>query len=369
MRVVVADFFVAIVIIIASLTLGNLLVRDRIIELTQKNKLILGGLSGILGCLLMTFNIQVAPDVIVDYRCIPIIIMGLYCSITAASLTAVIIGLYRILLFGFTGASVLSLIIALVMAVACSIIGSTKIKMIYKWVSACLAVSLIATSGFALLIGDINHLLDILIAFNMGLLVLAVFTYNIKSYILRINDEYYVAKSAMDKDYMTGLYNNRYFDSILKRYISETQKKDLPVSLLFIDIDYFKKVNDKFGHMNGDLVLVEFATLLLKHSREIDVVTRKGGEEFIILLADCGIEKAKFVAERIRMAIEQNDFLSDSHFNIKITASIGIACYPETCKTSAEFVEQADKELYYAKQNGRNMISSSRVLPAFKAEN
>lgn len=94
--------------------------------------------------------------------------------------------------------------------------------------------------------------------------------------------------------------------------------------------------------MNGDLVLVEFATLLLKHSREIDVVTRKGGEEFIILLADCGIEKAKFVAERIRMTIEQNDFLSDSHFNIKITASIGIACYPETCKTPAEFVDQAD---------------------------
>lgn len=157
------------------------------------------------------------------------------------SLTAVIIGLYRILLFGFTGASVLSLIIALVKEVACSIIGSMKIKMIYKWVSACLAVSLIAASGFALLIGDINHLLDILIAFNLRLLVLAVFTYNIKSYILRINDEYYVAKSAMDKDNMTGLYNNRYLDSILKRYISEAQKKDLPVSLLFIDIDYFKR--------------------------------------------------------------------------------------------------------------------------------
>jgi diguanylate cyclase len=138
--------------------------------------------------------------------------------------------------------------------------------------------------------------------------------------------------------------------------MTDAKNKDQPLSLLFIDVDFFKKVNDVYGHLNGDKVLKEISEILIKLSRENDVVTRKGGEEFTVLLSDCSLLEAKQVAERIRSEIENHSFISLNKEIIKITVSIGVSAFPETTKNPEILTEQADIALYKAKRDGRNRV-------------
>ena len=126
--------------------------------------------------------------------------------------------------------------------------------------------------------------------------------------------------------------------------------------MLFIDIDFFKKVNDIYGHLNGDRVLKEVGQILIKLSRDTDIVARKGREEFTVLLMDCGVSKALKVAERIRKTIEENIFISEQNEEIRITISIGVSSFPDTIADEEKLTEQADIALYRAKRSGRNKV-------------
>ena len=168
-------------------------------------------------------------------------------------------------------------------------------------------------------------------------------------------------------DYLTGLHNVRYFDNVMNELASTTELNGLTFSLLFLDIDYFKKVNDKYGHLNGDSVLSDLGGILMRFSRERDVVIRKGGEEFVILLRDSKLDNAMIAAERIRQEIENYDFHTSSNEIIKITVSIGVSSYPETSKNIEELTEQADISLYNAKRLGRNRVLAANELA--KTEN
>ncbi len=161
-------------------------------------------------------------------------------------------------------------------------------------------------------------------------------------------------QASLDK--LTGLYNRRYIDDILSKYIN------CNFSLIFTDIDYFKDINDTYGHRVGDEVLIEFAKILKNHTRSYDIVGRWGGEEFIILLKETDVETTLFITEKLRKTIESHEMPE----NIKITSSFGIHI-SNLNKSLEEIIDDADENLYYAKKQGKNRISYNFEI--YKEEN
>ena len=161
------------------------------------------------------------------------------------------------------------------------------------------------------------------------------------------------------KDSLTGLYHHKYFMERLQEEMERFKRYRHDMSLLMIDIDHFKKINDTFGHPVGDRVLREVSTLLKQISRKVDIVARYGGEEFVILLPDTKKKGALIMAERLRKSVEEMP-LGD---NLKVTVSIGISCCDEREKelSQGEFIEHADNALYRAKENGRNRVETVDV--------
>ena len=167
-------------------------------------------------------------------------------------------------------------------------------------------------------------------------------------------------------DPLTGLINRRIFDEKISFEISRIKRYGSKSSLLIVDIDNFKDVNDNFGHPVGDALLVEFALMLKELLRETDIVARIGGEEFAILLTGTDGENGRIVAEKIRETTENKIFVIDGN-EINITVSIGLAALDSTTDSYAEVYKYADKALYISKAKGKNRVDDSigqmRTLP------
>lgn len=154
-------------------------------------------------------------------------------------------------------------------------------------------------------------------------------------------------------DTLTNIYNLRYFQERLALEFKRTKQTTKPLSVLMIDVDFFKKFNDNFGHATGDAVLKQVAEAIVNTLRETDTGARYGGEEFVVILPETDSLSAMVTAERIRKKIESIP-LKVGDANLKITASIGAACYPEFCKSLNDIVSCADSAMYQAKEAGRN---------------
>lgn len=156
-------------------------------------------------------------------------------------------------------------------------------------------------------------------------------------------------------DSLTNLFNRRYFFDALKTELSRCQRYARPLSLILLDIDYFKKINDNFGHDVGDLVLCGVAEALNSVVREPDLVARVGGEEFAILAAETDLDDARSLAERIRVALASRSFHVEDE-SLSITASLGVAELKEGASSTKMLYKEADEALYLAKRSGRNMV-------------
>ncbi len=164
-------------------------------------------------------------------------------------------------------------------------------------------------------------------------------------------------------DPLTGLFNRGalklHLDKLQAWRHEERSDGNLPAcAVLMMDIDHFKKINDTHGHSVGDLVLGEFAQILVSQTREEDCVARYGGEEFVILLVNTDIRRAREVAERIRRAVEAHHFPDHEHQRVPVTTSIGVAGLKED-ETPEQALERADAALYRAKEAGRNRIMTA----------
>ena len=158
-------------------------------------------------------------------------------------------------------------------------------------------------------------------------------------------------------DGLTGLYNHRTFQQFLADEITRAIRYDEPVALIFCDIDFFKKINDTYGHPFGDVVLKGVSSLLENSVRQdIDTVARYGGEEFALILVKTTDEGAAETADRIRNAVAGLSFKSPSGDDVRITMSFGIAEYRKHARQINELIAKADKALYRAKENGRNRV-------------
>lgn len=189
------------------------------------------------------------------------------------------------------------------------------------------------------------------IGFGITLTVILIVLFSVRRYQKRIE------KSAAT-DSLTKLLNRQAFDFVFQQAILDSERSRQPLCVALMDIDHFKKINDKHGHLIGDHVLRELAAIAKRSLRESDVICRWGGEEFLLLLKNCSLEKATSIAENLRISIEGNDFSRTTDLaksKLSLTVSMGVA----ECKlleSEDSVFERADVALYQAKESGRNCV-------------
>jgi diguanylate cyclase (GGDEF)-like protein len=165
-----------------------------------------------------------------------------------------------------------------------------------------------------------------------------------------------VLRTQSVRDPLTNLYNRRYMEESLDRELSRAVRKNSPLSLMLIDVDYFKRFNDTFGHEAGDMVLRSLGSLLQTQLRREDIICRYGGEEFIVILPDAALDSTRQRGEQLREATKELVTEFRGQALGKITLSIGVATFPQNGTTVEALVEAADAALYQAKKHGRDRV-------------
>jgi len=202
-------------------------------------------------------------------------------------------------------------------------------------------ISLIGASSFS---SDI----ELVLRFAVTLFMLILLTDAAVSELIRMEGK---LREMTIRDPLTNAHNRRYMNYMMEITIEETRREFGPASIIMLDIDHFKKINDKHGHAKGDVVLIKLVDLLHKRQRRLDYVFRSGGEEFVMILRNTGLQQALSLAENLRVNIEKNELLEGE----KITISLGVAEY-QAGETEVEWLQHADELLYEAKNSGRNCV-------------
>ena len=172
-------------------------------------------------------------------------------------------------------------------------------------------------------------------------------------------------------DSLTGLFNRRFMDQRLLEEVAAARRYNRPLAVLLLDLDQFKRINDKYGHPTGDQVLIAASALIATQLRGSDVLARYGGEEFIAIAPNTPLDSAKELAERLRECIESHNFGvypgQATMPDVRLTVSIGVACFSDWIDSAEQLLKVADRNLYQAKDDGRNQIvADERVIPASK---
>lgn len=180
--------------------------------------------------------------------------------------------------------------------------------------------------------------------------------------LFRHNHEHTIELKGLSfTDDITGLYNHRYLEVVLDREFSLAKRNKSPFVVLFLDLDHFKRINDSHGHLIGSRLLSEVGQEIKKTLRESDVTFRYGGDEFVMVLTQTNMADGLMVAERIRSKIEKKRFLARENMEIRLTASIGLAAYPEHATSKEQILKAADTALYGSKKDTRNCVVTASL--------
>ena len=325
------DFFVNTCILITFISVIHIFAKDKDMNnnIPLILKIIFGVSSGVLGIILMLYSVNITSDIIIDFRNIPILLSAIYGGFLPTIIASMGIGIFRLLYFGVSQSSIIGLITALIIGIGFSIICSLKLSRKNKWIFSIIYSFFAFSIALFIALGVSTTFWAIVAIYCMGNICVSwiVFIYAenlIES--VQLNKRF---KNEATKDFLTGL---------------------------FVDIDFFKKVNDTYGHNIGDIVLKGLAEILTDTVRVFDIVSRNGGEEFSVLLLDCSTSHAIEIAERLRNKVETHEFNISDKVNLSITISIGVSTYPDTTNNIDNLLEDADKALYEAKRTGRNKV-------------
>ncbi|MCA1011470.1 GGDEF domain-containing protein [Halobacillus halophilus] len=321
---------------------------------SRRQKITAGILSGILSNVLMLYSMPM-DTVIIDLRHIPVILMSYYGGSIPALIAMMLIIIGRFL-FGFTTQAVLAIIFIGGTTFLTLLITRLKLSKMKKVFLALTISNLIFTIMLTFLSLRMDTLISLVLSYWSISYLAGFLSFYVVEYVRKNQKILNKYKSESMTDGLTGLYNVRKFDQIFNQVCKDAQHRDEKMTLLYIDIDHFKTVNDRYGHVEGDQVLVELSHILTSTVRSFDHVSRNGGEEFTVILLDCSAQRAEEISERIRKRVQNHAFQLATGETISITVSIGIACYDDTTNTPKLLIEEADHALYEAKQSGRNQV-------------
>lgn len=302
---------------------------------------------GFFGVLQLIFTFEMPNGMLLDFRQLSIMVAAGVGGPWAAVIAAALIGTGRVLIAGgFTPASILGLVATLLTVAFVLPAFLVRASFRLQWTLASVFTTILAAGLLLFRLGDSALPLIAL----LGALQTAgcLFTYQMIVHLRSTRRMQDTLKQDIEHDFLTGLYNSRGFES---RYRLALASKS-PFALLLLDIDHFKKVNDTYGHPAGDAVLEQLGKLIREHVRKIGCASRKGGEEFAVILRPCDAKRAIDQADKLRRQIEQTPFLLPDGRLIAITISIGIGLHPRFGE--GELIERTDRALYQAKQEGRN---------------
>ena len=202
--------------------------------------------------------------------------------------------------------------------------------------------------------------------FNLWLEVIYPLILSLTAFISAFIVKYLIKSRDFEQQYklattdgLTDLYNHRYFQEQMHMHIENAKRYDTEFSLIILDIDFFKKFNDTFGHQAGDAVLRQVAHTLRRNVRATDIVCRYGGEEMSIILPNTAKEEARLTAEKICERVASSKIRLNNEKDGHVTISLGVATYPLDGKSASDIIDCADKRLYYAKNNGRNQVGAN----------
>ncbi|WP_338779060.1 GGDEF domain-containing protein [Metabacillus sp. FJAT-52054] len=326
-------------------------------DLNMYTKALTGIVAGVLGSILMiVYSIPVGDYAQIDLRFFAIVLATWYGGAMASILTAIIVGSSGIFFFEWSAFSITSCLTMILISLFCIFLSRTRLSSLKKSIAMNVTAIVVVMFSFHLQMEDRDVLKQIYIAILAAGLPSGFFLSFVADYIKKSNIQFHNLKSISSKDFLTGINNVRRFDELMNANVKKARKTGKHLSILIIDIDHFKMVNDTYGHPAGDAVLKQLARILERNARNKEEVSRNGGEEFSVLLYDCSLEKAGKMAEAIRQAIESEDFILPDSTGIMLTSSIGVACYPENVNRPELLFETADRGLYAAKRSGRNRV-------------
>ena len=363
------NLFLPIMIFVSLIALGNQVFIDFLEPKLKPSpgmiNIMLGVLGGALSCVAILYSDSSTSGLVTDYRVIPIIIVAIYISMSAAITAASIISIFVLLQLGFNIGGFGNTVIIFYMAIASGLISRLDIptwrKVFFSWLSIysmfIIGLMLMPPPG---LIGQPKSLTYIAIAYAVGSNAILAIVCKFMAYIIISNKHYREIRKAAEKDPLTGLNNYRQFRKLLDQAYKKAKGNNGLLTFLFIDIDHFKLINDTFGHRNGDLVLIAIAKILSAFTFPSKIVSRNGGEEFSVILPGCPLFMGIKIGEELREAIEKYDFVLTTGETIHTTVSIGVSSYPETTTGNMmDLIEHADKAMYSAKKAGRNRVKSA----------
>lgn len=360
------SLFLNLCILTSLIFLGSLLFRSPLIErLSMRNKkLIIGLLCGVLSNILMLNAIHISSSIIIDLRVIPLLFIAILGGFLPSLIAAIVTSAGRILFFDLHVDSATILAIANIFINV--ILGLFIIKLPWSNIKKLifqLSLLMVISMGIILyLVGNLSAVWELFKPYSIAVASGSVFTYYLIHYLIQSHHAIEMFKLHASKDFLTGLNNVRSFDEIFNLHIQWSDRRNESLSLLLLDIDNFKKINDTYGHLAGDAILKQFGTLLPSAARSFDSVSRVGGEEFSIVLPDCPHSQALVVGERIRKAVETNVFhIPHKTISLQVTISIGVSTYKETVDQPEQVYKEADKALYKAKHQGRNQVCGATL--------
>jgi len=317
---------------------------------------IVGILSGLLGVILLIYSVHVAPNIIIDLRYIPMLLTAMYLGWFPTILSAIIIGGFRVLYFGVSQPAIIAMVNIFVVGLGFGIISYIKRSRKTQFIFSMIYMLSVTSVAFFITMEHSVTFLEIIGVYWLVNIVVAWVAFFYIEYLREFIKLYHNFKNEATKDYLTGLNNVRQFDDSFNNVSQMTLKKGKRLSLLFIDIDHFKSINDTYGHSIGDKILKRLGEILIDTFRVFDVVSRNGGEEFSVLLIDCSAQQAMKIAERLRKKVEAHKFVISDEVSLDIKISIGVSTYPDTTERIHMLLEDADCALYEAKRKGRGRV-------------
>ena len=348
---------------ISSLFVYKVIIKKSLIEKEVNVPPILQGLAcGLLAFVLMRYSIDTGLESIIDFRIIPLMLIILYGNILSTAVTALLIILARFMMGGVTH-SLINIIFILgswIIFYCCS-----------KWIenrrTSVIVMLTLSNILYLLLLflSPITKATDLVYVLNYWVICIigGVCSVYIMDYMNKVETLFKENNNKALTDSLTGLNNVRSFDLAFNDFKSKQVNLDETLSIMLIDIDHFKEVNDTYGHLEGDAVLRKLSAILKMNKGPGDIVSRNGGEEFTVLLHDYQPKEVYKRAEALRKVVESSFFvIKNGSLSISITISIGIAVYKGTSKEINHLYAHADEALYTAKKSRNKVCCYSHPL-------